>query len=132
MDIENVLEEIAIEPYVRVERNRSRGYYRKMRERAINRKKKILGSTIEHDWVRLENKKVIMVPLGRIPEWTHWYEYEGMLSKGKIHCSCPMCSAKTRNKGKRKQRKGFGYEPTFNWTISDRRKVDALNYEDFD
>lgn len=27
----------------------------------------------------------------------YWYvEHIGMLDKGKIHCSCPMCSAKTK------------------------------------
>lgn len=28
-----------------------------------------------------------------------WYKFNGQYSKGKIHCSCPMCSAKTRKNG---------------------------------
>lgn len=34
-------------------------------------------------------------------------------SKAKVHCSCPLCSAKTRRNG---------------YTIADRRKLDAANY----
>lgn len=41
----------------------------------------------------------------------------------KIHCSCPMCSAKTNNKNRKGSR---GYEPSKNWSISDRRKIDAM------
>ena len=45
-------------------------------------------------------------------------------SKNKIHCSCPICSAKTRNKGKR--RKNKIYSPSINYKISDKRKVDSM------
>ncbi len=50
----------------------NRGYYREMRKKHILRKKKII-----HE-------------LGDI--W--YYPYEGMLSKGKIHCSCVLCRGK--------------------------------------
>ena len=43
-------------------------------------------------------------------------------SKGKIHCSCPLCSAKTRNKGNCKR-----WAPALNYKPSDRRKVDSWN-----
>ncbi len=43
-------------------------------------------------------------------------------SKGKIHCSCPLCSAKTKNKGSRK-----AWAPALNYKPSDRRKVDSWN-----
>lgn len=46
-------------------------------------------------------------------------------SKGKIHCSCPGCSAKTRNKGKRRAMHA-NYAPSINYKISDRRKQDAM------
>lgn len=53
--------------------NRTRDYYRKMRAKAIHRKRRIIKG--QHDY---------------------WYvEHEGMLSKGKIHCSCPMCRHKS-------------------------------------
>ena len=58
--------------------------------------------------------------------WEHdWYDNLHQYSKNKIHCSCPMCSCKTNNKGK----KG-NWEHTPNWSISARRQLDAMNYED--
>ena len=60
------------------------------------------------------------------------YEYYDNLhqySKNKIHCSCPICSAKTRNKGKRRQRT-HGWDPSINYKHSDLRKLIRLNYED--
>lgn len=47
-------------------------------------------------------------------------------SENKVHCSCGMCSAKTRNKGKRR-RQGV-YSPSINYTISDIRKVQSMNF----
>lgn len=52
-------------------------------------------------------------------------------SKNKIHCSCPMCSAKTRNKGKRRQ-SPKNYSPSINYSISDRRKQDVMDYMEKD
>lgn len=52
--------------------NHSRGYYRRMRKKHINRKKKIC-SKYHSGWE---------------------YPYDGMYSKGKIHCSCPLCRGK--------------------------------------
>ena len=51
--------------------NHSREYYRKMRKKHINRKKRIIKNT--RCW---------------------YYKHEGTLSKGKIHCSCPYCNEK--------------------------------------
>lgn len=48
-------------------------------------------------------------------------------SKNKIHCSCPMCSAKTRNKGNSKHK---GMSRPINYKISDVRKINRLEYED--
>ena len=56
--------------------NRSRAYYRKMRAKHIHRKKKI--AKLYYGW--------------------GYYRIDGKYSKGKIHCSCPMCSEKTKNK----------------------------------
>ena len=53
--------------------NRSRDYYRKQRARTIHRKQRIIKG--QHNY---------------------WYvAHSGMLSKGKIHCSCPMCRHKS-------------------------------------
>lgn len=59
-----------------------------------------------------------------------WDYYDNLhqYSKNKIHCSCPACSAKTRNKGKRRNT----YSPPINYKISDRRKMDAMDYAEFD
>ena len=58
-----------------------------------------------------------------------YYDNLHQYSKNKIHCSCPMCSAKTRNKGKRRQ-KVNGWYPSVNYKHSDLRKLTRLNYED--
>ena len=41
-------------------------------------------------------------------------------SKNKIHCSCPLCSAKTRNKGRRTKSPG-NYSPNINYNRQDLR-----------
>ena len=48
------------------------------------------------------------------------YDNLHQYSKNKIHCSCPMCSAKTRNKGHRRKRKN--YAPAINYTMMDLRR----------
>ena len=54
-----------------------------------------------------------------------YYDNLHQYSKNKIHCSCPMCSAKTRNKRKRRGN-GWGFAPSINYKISDKRKIDAM------
>ena len=55
--------------------DRSRDYYRKVRENAIRRKHKISKG--------------------------YWHvKHLGVLSKGKIHCSCWMCSTKSKFLGR--------------------------------
>ena len=41
-------------------------------------------------------------------------------SKNKIHCSCPLCSIKTRNKGRRTKNPG-NYSPNINYSRQDLR-----------
>ena len=52
--------------------NRTRSYRRAIRNREITRKKKICKQLY---WIG-----------------SNWYEHDGQYSKGKIHCSCPMCT----------------------------------------
>ena len=53
--------------------SRSRGYNREQRARAITRKKRICTEFYgDH----------------------RWYKFDGQYSKGKVHCSCPMCNSK--------------------------------------
>lgn len=60
-----------------------------------------------------------------------WYDNLHQYSKNKIHCSCPMCSAKTRNK-RRRSHNGKGFAPSINYKISDLRKVQAMDYQERD
>ena len=54
--------------------NRDRAYYRKQRAKHIRRKKRICQK--EYGW--------------------DYYNHDGCYSKGKIHCSCPICSKKVK------------------------------------
>ena len=64
--------------------SRSRDYNRKMAYTKAIRKRKIARET----YYALDN------------EW-EYYDNLHQYSKNKIHCSCPNCSSKTRNKGRR-------------------------------
>ena len=54
-----------------------------------------------------------------------YYNNLHQYSKNKIHCSCPMCSAKTRNKGNRRTLHA-NYSPSINYKISDKRRIDSM------
>ena len=54
--------------------------------------------------------------------YPHLHQY----SKNKIHCSCPLCSAKTKKS--RRDWEGGGK----NWSVSDQRKVDEMKDQEFD
>lgn len=83
---------------------RNKAYYRDVARRKALRKRRI-------DLERY--------PSNIIPYYDNLHEY----SKGKIHCSCPLCSAKTRNKGNSKLK---GMLPGINWKITDRRRVESM------
>ena len=57
-----------------------------------------------------------------------WYDNLHQYSKNKIHCSCPLCTSKTKNKGRKKNK----WEPVINWKPSDKRKIDELEYQEED
>ena len=52
--------------------------------------------------------------------WVPYYDNLHQYSKNKVHCSCPSCSPKTRNKGSKRKRKN--YAPALNYNQSDMRK----------
>ena len=62
----------------------------------------------------------------RISRYDYWYRAEEkdyydnlhQYSKNKVHCSCPLCQTKTRNKGHRRYRKG-GYHRAINYKRQD-------------
>ena len=76
--------------------NRTRAYYREMREKHIKRKKRISN----HYW---------------------YYKFDGQYSKGKIHCSCPICASKTNT------RNLHTVGSVRNWKHSDLIKLEAMN-----
>jgi len=75
--------------------NRDRGYYRKERIKHIQRKKRICDEV----W----------------NDGDTYFKFDGQYSKGKIHCSCSLCAAKTRVNG---------------YKISDQRKQDRMTYQE--
>jgi hypothetical protein len=58
------------------------------------------------------------------------YDNLHQYSKNKIHCSCPTCSAKTRNKGHRRKRKN--YAPAINYRRMDMRRQMAMTADELD
>lgn len=71
----------------------------------------------------------------RISRYDYFYRREGkdyydnlhQYSKNKIHCSCPACSAKTRNKGRRDRK---NYDRSINYKTADMRRVITMDYDE--
>lgn len=69
-------------------------------------------------------------------QWYQWdvnweyYHHLHQYSKNKIHCSCGMCMAKTRNKSRRHV---YGnYAPSINYKASDLRRQNAMDLDEQD
>lgn len=72
-----------------------------------------------NDWKKaIRKKRISDTYCGNYP----WYDNLHQYSKNKIHCSCPLCAAKTNNRN----RVG-AYQPNTDWKISDQRKLDSMN-----
>ena len=59
-----------------------------------------------------------------------WEYYNNLhqYSKNKIHCSCPYCSSKTRNKGSRRHKNPTGnYQRSIHYKVADLRKVVGMD-----
>ena len=78
---------------------RNRGYYRYHRNRSIRRKKQILKAI----WPYNKPEDIYGNKMGK-------------LSKGKVHCSCKMCSMKTNS-------------PFYGWKHRDKKILDAMAKE---
>lgn len=74
---------------------RTRAYRRDVRRRAIHHKRHIVTKLYGRE------------------EGYQSYPVDGVLSKGKIHCSCGMCQVKTR---------------IYGWKRSDQQKIDKVNW----
>lgn len=84
-----------------------------MRGKAYNRSKSLSKAKRKQ---RLARE---IYPDGDIyPYYPNLHQY----SKNKIHCSCPLCAAKTKNKG------NSLWAPVHNYTISDQRKKERMDY----
>ena len=57
-----------------------------------------------------------------------YYDNLHQYSKNKIHCSCPWCQMKTRNKGKRRWKSG-NYNGSLHYKPSDARKQNKMDYD---
>ena len=88
---------------------RSRAYNRDISRRKALRKKHISDNFWPH--------------ASDYPYYDNLHQY----SKNKIHCSCPLCSQKTKNKGKRARK---NYNPTHNYKASDLRKKVAMDLQE--
>lgn len=88
--------------------NRGRAYNRDVSRRKALRKKHISDNFWHH--------------AAEYPYYDNLHQY----SKNKIHCSCPMCSQKSKNKGKRARK---NYNPTHNFKASDVRKFEKMDNE---
>lgn len=75
------------------------------------------------DWTKAKRKRDIV---RHVYGWPDWYDNLHEYSKNKIHCSCPMCSVKTNNKG----RQAWCGSGKRNWTIADKKRIDSLEYEE--
>ena len=58
-----------------------------------------------------------------------WYNNLHQYSKNKIHCSCHLCSSKTKNKGKRRKLHG-NYAPSYNPCIHDIKRNESMDYDE--
>jgi transposase-like protein len=78
-----------------MEKRNSSAYNRDVSRRKALRKRRI-AKEIYHNWSNSFGD-----------EW-EYYNNLHQYSKNKIHCSCPLCSAKTRNKGRRAKHANWG------------------------
>ena len=58
-----------------------------------------------------------------------YYDNLHQFSKNKIHCSCPMCSPKTRNKGRRDRK---NYQRALNYKASELKRQIAMDDEELE
>ena len=75
----------------------------------------------------------------RISRYDYWYRVEEkdyydnlhQYSKNKVHCSCPSCQTKTRNKGHRRYKPG-NYNRNLNYKASELRRLLAMDEEEME
>lgn len=55
-----------------------------------------------------------------------YYKHFNQYNKGKIHCSCGMCTSKTRNKNYKRRHVHANYQPAINYAIKDLKRIIAM------
>ena len=75
-----------------------------------------LAEKRHNDWRKAIRKKKIINAYG----WDY-YDNLHQYSKNKIHCSCPMCSSKTR--GITVKKTGG---PSENWSMKDKKRIEDM------
>lgn len=58
-----------------------------------------------------------------------YYDNLHQYSKNKIHCSCPMCQRKTRNKGRRDRK---NYARALNYKTTDLRRLVTMDQDEME
>ena len=92
-------------------KSRSRAYNRDVSKRKALRKRRIAKE------VYYDGKEH--------PYYNNLHQY----SKNKIHCSCPMCSPKTRNKGHRNRK---NYQRALNYKASELKRQISMDDEELE
>lgn len=75
------------------------------------------------DWSKAKRKAKISKENFGFNLYDNLHEY----SKNKIHCSCGLCRAKTKNKGPH-----HPWFPSVNWMLRDRKRVENMVDEEID
>ncbi len=92
-------------------KSRSRAYNRDVSKRKALRKKRLTEEVYYNgkEW----------------PYYNNLHQY----SKNKIHCSCPICSPKTRNKGRRDRK---NYMRSLNYKASELKRQISMDDEELE
>ena len=92
-------------------KSRSRAYNRDVSKRKALRKKRLA--------------KEVYYNGKEYPYYNNLHQY----SKNKIHCSCPICSPKTRNKGRRDRK---NYMRSLNYKASELKRQISMDDEELE
>lgn len=94
-----------------VNKSRSRAYNRDVSIRKAIRKQRISQEVFPRGY--------------EYPYYDNLHQY----SKNKVHCSCPDCNAKTRNKGHRRYKPG-NYHDSLNYKAADMREIERMDADE--
>ena len=79
------------------------------------------------NYTKAKRKREIDLDVSWYPKGS-MYNNLHQYSKNKIHCSCPWCSPRTRNKGRHRNRKN--YAPSINYSMMDLKKQQSMDADE--